>query len=52
MPEYVLRCATCGKAYDAQVSDVQQLHAAKEKLVYICQPCQAKIKYESEQKHK
>lgn len=52
MAEYVLRCSLCGMRAEVKESDVGQLHAAKEKHVYICPACQAKIKYESEQKYK
>ncbi|WP_018132577.1 hypothetical protein [Effusibacillus pohliae] len=52
MAEYRLRCTVCGAMTEAKGTDVEELHAAKDKHVYICQVCQAKIKHESDQKYK
>ncbi|MFC4768770.1 DUF2197 domain-containing protein [Effusibacillus consociatus] len=52
MSEYQLRCSLCGTVSDAEEQNVGQLLAAKDKHVHICQPCQAKIKFESDQKYK
>ncbi|GAX91436.1 DUF2197 domain-containing protein [Effusibacillus lacus] len=52
MSDYLLRCSLCGVTSEAQETDATQVQTAKENHVYICPACQAKIKFESDQKYK
>jgi uncharacterized protein YlaI len=49
--EYTLRCSLCGKTHQTETSSVEQLQAAKHgNSTYICDTCQKRVQYESEQK--
>jgi len=49
--EYSLRCSLCGVDQEVEASSLDGIKAAKEgNSVYICDTCQRKVQYESEQK--
>lgn len=49
--EYSLRCSLCGDDQEVESSSADGIKAAKEgNVVYICDTCQRKVQYESEQK--
>jgi hypothetical protein len=52
--EYALRCTMCGLTNEVSASAVDQLNVAKNNdgSVYVCDACQLKVRYESEQKYK
>ncbi|HEU4964840.1 MAG TPA: hypothetical protein VFV52_13420 [Bacilli bacterium] len=53
MNEYQLRCAICGTDHGVAPSAVDDLKSAKTgDSVYICEACQQRVQYDSEQKFK
>lgn len=53
MNEYELRCAMCGVGHEVDASAADQLKSAKsDGSVYICDACQKRVQYDSEQKFK
>ncbi|MFD2171374.1 hypothetical protein [Tumebacillus lipolyticus] len=51
--EYTLRCSLCGTTHQAEASSIEQLQAAKAgSATFICDPCQRKVQFESEQKYR
>ncbi|MBX6396300.1 MAG: hypothetical protein IRY98_11490 [Alicyclobacillaceae bacterium] len=50
--EYVLRCLLCGQMTPVSGEQADQLRAAKEGGAYICDLCQMRVRYESEQRQK
>ncbi|BCJ85246.1 hypothetical protein [Effusibacillus dendaii] len=52
MGDYLLHCSLCGIANAPAETDMNLLQTAKQNQVYICPACEAKVKYESDQKFK
>ncbi len=49
--EYSLRCSLCGVNHEIEATSVDNIKSAKEgNSVYICDTCQRRVQYESEQK--